>query len=248
MMLKTEEIEAPIQFELTQVKAINPVQKPPVKIKFRANAGFKQERGNNDSDDLYLDGEFSARTKKNRFTAGGDLTKEKDDGETNTEHWRAHGKYSQFLTEKFFLYGLTLFEHDKFADLDLRSTLGGGAGYQFFESETLNLYIGGGPGYVNEDFIEAEDKDFGVGQWVISYDQFFFGKTFQLFHNQNGYVQLSNSSNWLIKTRQGIRIPIYMGFTTTIQYNYEYDNEPSEDADEKWDSKLLFLLGYEFEN
>jgi len=248
MMLKTEKIEAPAQFELAEVKAINPKEKPAVKIKLRANVGYKQERGNTDSDDLYMDGEFPARTKKNRFIAGGDLTKEKDDGAINTEEWTAYGKYSHFLTEKFFLYGLTLFEHDKFEDLDLRSTLGAGPGYQFFESETLNLYVSAGPGYVNEDFVEAEDKDFGVGQWVVSYDQFFFNKTFQLFHNQNGYVQLSNSSNWHINTRQGIRIPIYKGFNTTFQYNYDYDNEPSDEADEKWDTELLFLLGYEFDN
>lgn len=248
MTLKTVKIEAPAQFKLAEVKAINPVDKPLVKIKVRANLGINQERGNTDTDEAHLDGEFSARTEKNRFILGGELTKEKDGGATTSEDWKAYGHYSHFLNEKRFLYALSLFEHDKFADLDLRSTLGGGAGYQFFESETLNLYISAGPGYVKEDFIEAEDKDFGVGQWVISYDQYFFDKIFQLFHNQNGYVKIANSSNWLIKTRQGIRFPIYKGFTTTLQYQYDYDNEPSEDADKKWDSKLMVLIGWEFKN
>jgi len=248
MTLKTVKTEASAQFKLAEVKAINPADKPLVKIKVLANVGINQERGNTDTDKAHLDGEFSARTEKNRFILGGELNKEKDRGATSSEDWKAYGNYSHFLTEKWFFYALSLFEHDKFADLDLRSTLGGGAGYQFFESDTLNLYVSAGPGYVNEDFIEDEDQDFGVGQWVISYDQYFFDKTFQLFHNQNGYFKIANSSNWVIKTRQGIRFPIYKGLATTFQYRYDYDNEPSEDADKKWDSRLMFLIGWEFKN
>ena len=248
MRLETQKLAQPVEFQLAEVDIINPVRKPLVKMKLRTNVGINQERGNSDTDSAHLDGEFSARTEKNRFIFGGELNKEKDKGDTTSENWNAHGNYSHFLTEKWFLYMSTLFEHDDFADLELRSTLGGGAGYQFFESETLNLYVGAGPGYVNENFIEAEDKDFGVGQWVISYDQYFFDKFFQLFHSQNGYVKTTEFSSWLINTRQGVRFPIYKGFTTTFQYNYDYNNKPSSEADKKWDSKLMVLLGWTFEN
>ena len=248
MTLKMVKIKTPAQFKLAEVKALNPVDKLLVAIKVRANVGLRTERGNTDKDEAHFDGEFSARTKKNRFILGGELDKERNHGDISSEDWKAYGNYSHFLTKKWFFYALSLFEHDKFADLDLRLTLGGGAGYQFFESDTLNLYVSAGPGYVKEDFIEAENQDFGVEQWVISYDQYFFDKTFQLFHNQNGYFKTANSTNWLIKTRQGIRFPIHKGLTMTFQHNYEYDNEPSEDADKKWDSKLMFLIGWEFKN
>ncbi len=36
---------------------------------------------------------------------------------------------------QWFLYTLGLFEYDRFAELDRRSTLSAGPGYQFFESE-----------------------------------------------------------------------------------------------------------------
>ena len=61
-------------------------------------------------------------------------------------------------------------------------------------------------------------------------------------------ISLSDSDKWLLKTRQGLRFPIHKGFTTTIQYDYDYDNDPSPDANEKWDSKLMFLLGWQFGN
>jgi putative salt-induced outer membrane protein YdiY len=248
MRLDTEKLEAPSDFKLSDVAAINPGKKPPVKITVRTNVGFNQERGNTDDDLIRLDGEFIARTEKSRYTFMGDLNKESAEGKTTVDNWQAYGNYSYFLTQKWFLYAQMLFEHDKFADLDLRSTLGTGAGYQFFESEALNLSAGVGPAWVNEDFIKAEDDDYSAGQWLIDYDQYFFNKRVQLFHRQTGWVKLSDSNNWLIKTIQGLRFPIYEGFTTTLQYNYDYDNDPSPDAKGKWDSNLMFLLGWQFQN
>ena len=82
----------------------------------------------------------------------------------------------------------------------------------------------------------------------IDYDHFFFNKRVQLFHVQIGWISLFDSNTWVIKTRQGLRFPIYEGFTSTIRHDYNYDNDPSSDADDKWDSKMMFLLGWRFSN
>jgi putative salt-induced outer membrane protein YdiY len=206
------------------------------------------ERGNTDTDDFHFDGELIARTEKHRWTVGGELEKEKSSGDTTAENWEAYGKHDYFLTEKWFLYFNALFEHDKFADLNLRTTVGGGPGYQFFESPKLNLSVSAGPAYVSEDFIDAGHDDFYAAQWLVHYDQYFFDKFVQLFHRQKGHVSLEDSENWLIETRQGLRFPIYKGFAATVQYIYDYDNDPSDDAEKKWDSELMLLMGYQFEN
>ena len=246
--LETEKLETPSDFKLSEVATINPEKKPVVKITARTNVGLTQERGNTDTDKFRLDGEFIARTEKSRYTFLGELENEKARGDTTVENWLAFGNYSYFLTQKWFLYAQMLFEHDKFADLDLRSIPGAGAGYQFFESEALNLSAAVGPAWVSEDFIKAEDDDYSAGQWLINYDQYFFNKFVQLFHRQTCLISLSDSDKWLLRTRQGLRFPIRQGFTATIQYNYDYDNDPSSDANEKWDSKLMFLLGWHFGN
>jgi putative salt-induced outer membrane protein YdiY len=246
--IETEKLETPSDFKLSEVATINPEEKPVVKLTARTNAGFTQERGNTDTDSLRLDGEFIARTEKSQYTFAGELNMEKVDGDTTVENWLAFAKYDYFFIQKWFLYANTLFEHDKFADLDLRSTLGAGVGHQFFESDTLNLSVAVGPSWVHEDFIEADDDDYSAGQWLINYDQFFFNKFVQLFHRQAGSIKLSDTNTWLIRTRQGLRFPIYKGFATTLQYNYDYNNDPSPEADEKLDSQLMFLLGWQFEN
>ena len=248
MKLDTVNLEAPVSFSLADVKAINPLPVKPVKISTRVNASVTNERGNTKSDNYYFDGEFVARTEKNRYKIGGELSKEESDGTTTSQNWLAHGNYSHFLSKKWYLYADTLFEHDEFKDLDLRSTLGAGAGYQIFETPLLNLSISAGLAKVDENFDVAEDNDYSAGQWSVNYDQYFFKNVVQLFHGHTGFVSLEDSDDWFLKTRTGLRFPVYKGFTATLQYNFDYDNQPSVDAEKEEDTKFIFLLGYEFKN
>jgi putative salt-induced outer membrane protein YdiY len=248
MKLDAVKLESPASFRLADVKAINPLPVKPVKINTRVNASATSERGNTKSDNYYFDGEFVARTEKNRYKIGGELSKEESDGTTTSQNWLVYGNYSHFLDKRCYLYADTFFEHDEFKDLDLRSTLGAGAGYQVFETPLLNLSISAGLAKVDENFDMAEDNDYSAGQWSVNYDQYFFKKFVQLFHVNNGFVSLEDSDDWFLRTRTGLRFPVYKGLTATLQYNFDYDNQPSVDAEKKEDTKFIFLLGYEFKN
>ena len=248
MKLDTGKLEAPSTFSLADVKAINPEPVKTVKITTRANVSVTNERGNTNSDNYYFDGNFLARTNKNRYVIGGELTNEKADGITTSQNWLGYGNYSHFLSEKWYLYADTLFEHDEFKDLNLRSTLGAGVGYQFFETPLLNLSLAAGPAMVDENFDVAEDNDYSAGQWTINYNQYFFDKFVQFFHVNTGYVSLEDANDWFLKTRTGLRFPLYKGLTATLQYNFDWDNQPSPAAETEEDTKFIFLLGYEFKN
>ena len=233
---------------IADVKNIYPKPRPKVRISARANVGIINEKGNTDTDQYRLDAELIARTDKHRFTIGGEINNEKANSELTVANWKGYGIYDYFFKPKWFFNVNSLFENDEFADLDLRSTLGAGGGHQIFESDELNLYVSAGVAYINENFIVADDKEFPAAQWLIRYNQYFFNKFVQLFHTNNGFISFDDTSDWLINTRQGLRFPIYKGFVTTLQYNFEYNNDPSPDAPEKWDSSLVFLLGYQFKN
>ncbi len=248
MILATDKLETPSSFSLADVKSVNPEPFKTVRINTRANASVTSERGNTKSDNYYFDGEFVARTKKNRYTIGGELSKEKADDITTSQNWLAYGNYSHFLNDKWYLYADTLFEHDEFKDLNLRSTLGAGAGYQFFETPLLNLSISAGLAMVDENFDVAEDNDYSAGQWNVNYNQYFFDKFVQLFHVDTGFVSLEDSNDWFLKTRTGLRFPLYKGLTATLQYNFDWDNQPSASAETEEDTRFIFLLGYEFKN
>ena len=246
MKLDSDKIEEPVSFNLSDVKTINPAPKKPVHLTARANVGLSNQRGNTDTDNYYLDGEFVARTEKNRYTVTGRYNEERSDGVQTAKSALGYGKYDHYLSEKWFLFANTLFEHDEFKDLNLRSTIGASPGYQFFETPLLNLSVSAGLAWVDENFDLAEDNSYPAGQWFVNYDQYLFKKFMQLFHKQNGYVSLEDSNDWFLKTQTGVRFPLYKGLTATVQYNYDYDNQPSAAASEKWDSQFVFLLGYQF--
>jgi putative salt-induced outer membrane protein YdiY len=248
MTLEIAKLETPASFRMADVRAINPVPEKSVKIAGRANVNIVNQRGNTSSDNYYFNGDFMARTKKNRYEIGGELNHEESDGITTAQNWLAHGNYSHFLNEKWYVFTNTLFEHDEYKDLKLRSTLGAGAGYQIFETALLNLSVSTGLAGVDENFYVAKDNDYSAGQWSVNYDQYFFDKFVQLFHTNNGYISLKNASDWFVKTRTGLRFPLYKGLTATLQYNFDWDNQPSSDAQTREDTKFIFLLGYEFKN
>ncbi len=240
--------EVPVAIRLADVKAIGAGTPKPLKIIARTNVNITSERGNTNSDNYYLEGEFRARTEKNRYTVRGELNKEDAEGTTISQNWLLHGTYSRFLNKKWYLFTNTLFEHDEFNDLKLRSTLGVGAGYQIYETPLLNLSISAGLAEVDENFYVAENHTYTAGQWSVNYDQYFFDKFVQLFHTDNGYISLENAGNWFLRTRTGLRFPLYKGFGATLQYNFDWNNQPSLDAQSREDTKFIFMLGYEFKN
>ena len=236
-----------VSFSLTDVKSINPPKEPAVKITARMNVGITSTSGNTEKDTTHFDGEFIARTSKNRYTAGGELNGTKDSGVKTEDNALGYIKYDHFVLKKWFVSSNALFEKDKFKDLTLRSSLGIGSGYQFYETKITNLSLEAGLSYVSEDYIVAPDESFSSGRWSVSYDRYFYNKAFQLFHFHEGFISLENSDNMFINSRTGVRVPLFKHFNASLQYNLDWEKSPSPGR-KKTDRALMFTLGYLIEN
>lgn len=79
------------------------------------------------------------RHKQDRFTLRGDFEKDRNDGKVTDENRTLFNKYDYFLSKQLFWGGALYLEHDKFADLNLRTNVGPHIGYQFFETAAINL-------------------------------------------------------------------------------------------------------------
>lgn len=247
LQLKTDTLAQPLQFSIDRVAGINPPSEPPMKFKGRVNAGMDVKKGNTDTEAHHVDGELEARTEKNRYTFGGEANREEESGEETADNWLLYTIYDHFLTQKWFFYTNANFEQDDFKDLNLRTIIGAGSGYQFFESEIINLSIRGGIAYVNEDYSVADQDDsYSAGQWNVKYDHYFFNKLIQFFHHHDGIVSLEDAKDLLIRTRTGLRIPLLKRFNATVQYNWDWDNTPAPGND-RVDERYLFTLGYGWE-
>ncbi len=247
MMLAADKVVEPVSFSVADVKSINPPKEPVVKIKAIANMGVTRTSGNTEKNVTHFDGEFSARTEKNRYTVYAEFNKTDDTGVNTEDNSLGYIKYDHFLSKKWYINSNAQFEKDKFKDINLRSILGIGSGYQFYETEITNLSLEAGVNYVNENYITAPDNSYTSGRWGFNWDRYFYSKAFQLYHFHEGYISLENSDNMFFKSRTGIRVPLFDHLSASLQYNWDWEKSPAPGR-EKVDKSLIFTLGYLFKN
>lgn len=243
---QTEDALEETDFDLMKTRYINPTPDltgEGIRWSGNINAGGTLTQGNTDTKLLRFDAETIARTLNNRLTVGGVFNRAQSDGSDYQFNSRGYGKYDRFLTKQWYLYGNATLENDRFRDLRLRSTFGGGSGYQVFETPDLNLSFEGGLNYIKEDYYMAADEGYPGLRWATKYDQLFFTGSTRFFHEHEILVGLKESNQTLVYSKTGLRFPLVFNFNATAQFNYNWDSMPAAGR-KKADSTLLFTLGY----
>lgn len=244
--ITSNEIVQSAPIALTRVSYINPpanVSGRGLKMSGRINAGAARTSGNTDTQNIHVDGEAVARGVNNRFTVGAMYNQAEDKGVETANNTTGYMKYDQFFSKQWYGYVNGIVTEDAFKDLNLRTALGLGAGYQVFESPQTNLSVEGGLSYVNEDFIVAADNSYPAARWALNYDHFLLGKTMQFFHKHEFLLGLQDANDMLFLSQTGLRVPLYKGVNATAQINYDWDKSPAAGAS-KTDTAYLFTLGY----
>jgi putative salt-induced outer membrane protein YdiY len=239
---------SPQVIALKDVAKINP---PPVKWTGSVVANGLITTGNSETENLGFSLGAVRRSEIDRITLGAayyygrQLNKDTDQKETTINNWFMLGKYDYFLTKQLYLYGLARVEQDEIADLDLRLTIGGGAGYQWFETPTFNLSTEAGLAWVYEDFGKAGTDDHMAARLAYHVDWTPY-KTIKLFHNLEW---LPNVTDWFgdynLNTDVGLRATVYEGFFAEAKIELRYDSIPAPGA-QKEDVRYLLGVGWSF--
>jgi putative salt-induced outer membrane protein YdiY len=245
MELSTSALADPKRIEYASVKALNPPVEPAIKLSGRVNVGLNKASGNTDSESGHADAEMVARSEKHRFTVGGTYNREEDNNRKTVDNGTGYMKHDYFPTQKIYWYVNGMLETDEFKDINLRTTVGTGLGYQIFEGELMNLSVEAGPSYVNTDYDKEEDEDSAAGRWAVKFDRFFFEKLFQYYFSNEGFISASDTNNVFMYTKTGLRFPLRSGFSVSAGFEWDWDNEPAEDTD-KSDYRYILSFGYGF--
>ncbi len=214
-----------------------------VRWKGRVNVGASGNRGNNDIDNLHIDGEAVARLQRERYTLNAVLDRGKDRNVVTQQNSRLGGKYDLFIDRTWYGYGLLTIEEDRFRDIDRRITLGAGLGHQVIEDERTNLSVEGGLNHVRTDFALAPDESYPAARWALKFDQRLFGAELRLFHSHELISDLQASERTFILSQTGLRVPLWQGLLATAQLNIDFDNAPAPGT-AKTDRTYQFTLGY----
>lgn len=211
-----------------------------------ANVGLDRRRGNSSTESYHVDAELIARTPLNRYTATFELNQQRAESVKFQDNAAALIKYDHFLSDTVYLFNSATFERDPFQELNLRSALAAGFGYQFFETEQRSLSLESGPTYVDEDFENTADQQFFGLRWAAKYEQQIRDDdALRFFHFQEGLLSLEDTDDMIIRTRTGLRLGVTEKLRATAQYNVDWDNSPAP-GNVKVDEAYLLTLGYEW--
>jgi len=242
--------QSPVTFTATDIKMINP---EPWKLgdgwRWAGNVSvlLDTQRGNSDTDEWGFQGTTEWRSLFNRFTVRGAMELDKTNNEKTADNWNLRLKYDRFSKRRpdNYLGFRTWFEYDKFADLDLRTTLGPYIGRQFLDRPILKVQGEIGPVYVDENFDMAEDNDFYGGLWEFSISSNILGFGTTLYGEHDGTISFESSDDYILNTRLGLRMPVILGLQSGFEALWEYDNGAVDDID-KLDQTYSFRIGYEW--
>jgi putative salt-induced outer membrane protein YdiY len=209
----------------------------------RVNLGGTLTDGNTRTQAINLDTESVARSKTNRYTVGAIVNRAESQGIDTQFNSRGYMKYDRFLSQKWYLYANSAFENDKFRDIKLRTSVGLGSGYQLFELPSMNLFIEGGLNYINTNFYVADSERYPAARWSTKYDQLLFGGKNKFFHEHEILASLEDTSDILVFSKTGLRVPLNERLHAAVQYNYDWSKTPAPGRKEA-DSAFIFSLGY----
>ncbi|SMF17976.1 DUF481 domain-containing protein [Desulfovibrio gilichinskyi] len=228
----------------SEVAAINSIPKD-YTFKGGIRAGVNKASGNTRKESIGASFDLAYTTGNNRWKTRGNHYWASSKGQRSDYNWLLSADYNRFLDKKIFVTGSGQIQQDQFQDLKLRSLVGTGLGYQFFDSKELALSVEAGPAYVWEDYSTNDSKDYLAGKWGINFNWWVFTDHLNLFHNQMGFISLENSKHWIWQSQSGIMFPIVKRFFGAFQYNYDWTNDPVPGKKQD-DSRLMFNLGYSF--
>ncbi len=244
--LKVAEVSASEEqsLPLADITAINEPLVNPHEYKWRgkSNVGLNATSGNSDTTRFHVDAEGTLENEFDRYIAGVDFNRGSDNAVTSVDNWTAYGSYDRFLGDRLFWNSTLSFKRNTLQELDLRSSLGTGLGYQVFDSHDLRLSTTAGLSYVREEFEIQPGEDFLALQLGLDYEHEWF-EWLRFFHSLQTLNSLESIDDFVLRTRSGLRYPVSDNFFATLQVNVDYDNTPSEGA-EKEDIIYAFTLGY----
>ncbi len=251
--VQAEPLKGTMEVPLDSVTSINPIIQPPVIYSGSVVGAYSQTTGNSHLRTASLLGDFVARSEQLRLTINGRYVYGENDNTLVARNARGTIKLDFFLTKRFYWFASSYFENDHFQDLKMRTALASGPGYQFIERgdfsgilKDMTFYSEAGAAYFNEDFRTAEDKSSLRARVSMKWNWPLFDDRMTLYHYNEIFPSLQNSSDFFLTMDNGVRFKIWEGFASGFQVTTRYNKNPAPGTGDT-DNLYLATLGYNFD-
>jgi putative salt-induced outer membrane protein YdiY len=233
-------------FALAQVASINPPPKPEPKWTGSVSGAVSLTSGNTKTESVTGSVTAARRGEKDRITAGADtaVSRREDpdtgDKDTTENWWRAKAQYDYFFTKKFFGFGNVRYEKDAIAELERRIVIGGGAGYQWIETERTSFSTGFGLASLYEKFDNASESNSELSLQAGYNLNKTIGKNLKFLHELTYYPSLDSFSDYFLTTSAELRATMVKNLFASFKVIFDYDATPAPD---RGSTDVKYLLG-----
>ena len=235
-------------YRLDQLKSVNP---PAQAWAGNVIANFSLARGNTNKFNVGFEGNAILRRdddkNNDRLTLGAAYNFGESGGgpvgnakTTDTDNWKALGKYDYFWTEQLYGFAVGKVEHDRVANLDHRLSPGVGVGYQWFETDKINFFTEAGLSYIYEKYGDGKSNDNVSVRFAYHYDNK-LSDDITLFHNLEYVPAINDPGDYNLTTDLGLRFKITGSIIGQIKAEYKRDSIPATGS---LKNDLLWLVGF----
>ena len=251
--VQAEPLKGNMEVPMGSVVSMNPIVQPPVIYSGSVVGAYSQTTGNSHLRTASLLGDFVARSEQLRLTINGRYVYGENSNALVARNARGTIKLDFFMTQRFYWFASAYFENDRFQDLKMRTALATGPGYQFIERgdfsgilKDMTFYTEAGVAYFNEDFRLADDKSSIRARISMKLNWPLWDDRVTLFHYDEIFPSLQNSSDFFLTMDNGVRFKIWNGFASGFQVTTRYNNNPARGTGDT-DNLYLATLGYNFD-
>lgn len=155
------------------------------------------------------------------------------DSVAKTNIFHTDFEHDKYLTQRFYILGNVVFDHNYGQGLDFQQLYGFGAGYTILETPIQQLDVKGDIHYMRQNFIQYPPPQ------ISSPNQNLIGSTFgeaykrtlpgKILLTQSGtYIQSWNNTNaWSAIGAFGLALPVYRRFALSVNLLDNYLNNPA---------------------
>jgi putative salt-induced outer membrane protein YdiY len=208
--------------------------------------GFSDKSGNSRARGISSTLDIERRTRKDRITLGFGLNRESSqlangDFETTVSKYYGNLRVDVFVNSRFFFFGSTRQERDRFQDIALRSTYNTGLGFQAVAVDRTDLNFSVAGGARREKFISGGAETASVAA-VASKLRHDFGPAVLLWQLDFSPT-VEDLGDYRLISDISITAPLFLGIGFRIGALDEYNSRPKPGI-EKNDLLLTTTLSY----
>jgi putative salt-induced outer membrane protein YdiY len=182
------------------------------------------------------------RSENDRIFANLLYNRAEDDGARTAENTFGQLKYDYFLTNIWYLLLDISMLADEFRDINLRTVVGPGVGYQVWEQEDKVLGLEAGVSYFSEDRIVAADDDWLSARLAANFLYKVFKST--IFTDLlTVYPNLDSTGEYTLRNEAALATAIGADWAFKLSNIWERDSDPTPGIKE---DDFTWILGLQY--